>query len=642
MKLTAKQQTIIKELGYDKAVQMLFHFPIRYEFSEEKDYSEWQKGDRVIFHGSLFEPPRTFRFARNQSVTNFKVSYQNELISCVAFNRPYLKAETYREGITVTGIFNEKGAVTVQNVSNKPLEEIGEIKAIYATKQEIKQYEIVRLIKKLFAEVKMPDILDAHLQEKRGLLSRDQAMRQAHFPKDKKILSQALFTLKYEEFLVYHLSKALQTDVLKGEIRNVTAAQAINHLPFNLRADQSHVYQEILSDLNQAKPMRRLVQGDVGSGKTVVALLAALSMIEQAFQVAFLVPTEVLLYQHFETVKRLFPQVKAVLVNQFTDKETLLAIEKGRVDLVLGTHTLFQDKMKFKNLGLAIIDEQQRFGVKQREALVNKGEATDLLMLSATPIPQTLAQSLYMDLDVSTLTHSRQGKVETHIIKENSLRSITDTLGDKIAKKEQIYIVCPAIEESEVQGIRNVFEIHENLSHTFPQYRFAVLHGKMSSEEKEAILKGFQDHQYDILISTSVIEVGIDVHNANTMIIYNAEQFGLATLHQMRGRVGRGQEKGVCYLLSDLKTEESITRLKALEQYDDGFKLSEIDLQTRGMGDLLGVRQSGMPQFHCADIFNDVEILKLSKEDAAMVMANKHEYAQLLEHVRRVNQKKGD
>ena len=637
MKLTDKQKRIIVDLEYASPAQFLFHFPNRYEISENKDIQDWEIGDKISIEANLASDFRRVRFARNRTVTNFEVSFQNELVKVTTFIPFYLKASNFEDGILITGKVEESHKIIAQSVST--IKDIGEtlIKPVYSSKQHIKQYEISRLMRKLLDHIHLKDVVPEDYQKSRELIARQDAIETLHFPKTVNALNQAIHSIKYEEFLMYHLSSAYEYEQFRtGIVRSVKESLEIENLPFTLRADQDEAYKTILNDFNSSDKMQRLLQGDVGSGKTVVAFLAALSMIEQGYQTAFMVPTELLLFQHIATFEKLFPDVEYAVIQQDSDQEAYDQVEKGSVKMVFGTHSLFQKKMKFNNLGFIIIDEQHRFGVKQREALSKKGSYVDSLMLSATPIPQTLAQSLFLDLDVSTLSHSRKNKVETHLIYENSIRSILPDLNETLKRKEQIYVVCPAIEEGEKTNIRNVSDIHKSLSKEFNNYQVVMLHGRMTTQEKEAVLEQFANGSIDILVSTSVIEVGIDVHNATSIVIYNAEQFGLATLHQMRGRVGRGDVKGNCYILSSQSNEDSQARLEALVEHDDGFVLSQIDLKQRGMGDLLGLRQSGLPQFYLASIYDDIEILEKSKEDATELMKNIENYPVLEKHIQRL------
>lgn len=639
MKLTEKQALIIEKLGYQSAEGFLRHYPFRYESLFEKPVSQWQPGELVIFSATLVSSFKTFRFNRNQSRTTFEVLYDDTVISITLYNRPFLRQVHYNNGLVVVGTVTGPESVNARSISNKPISEQIGIQPIYATKSGIKQYEIKRLMKKVLKESDISNVLPKHFIDSYQLLNRKEAFEMIHNPSSFEKLDEALRTLKYEEFLTYHLQNALNAlELAQGihkEIDMKYLESKILNLPYALTEGQITSLDEIIRDLDSGRQMNRLLQGDVGSGKTVVALLSAISVVKAGFQVAFMVPTEILVGQHLKSVQNLFPELNvAILTSTGNNRESILReLEVGLVDLVIGTHALFQEDVKFKNLGFVIIDEQHRFGVDQRQSLIMKGNHVDILMLSATPIPRSLASSLYFDLDVSTIQSYPSSRKEniTYYIKENSMRSILDDLYKRLEDNDQIYIVCPSISENK-KGIRSVDAIYDQCLNLFPDKRVAKIHSQLKPEEKEIIMKDFSTGAIQILVSTTIIEVGIDVHSANTMVIYNAEMFGLATLHQLRGRIGRGNVQGTCYLLSSNESEEAVTRLSALTETSDGFRLSMLDLRTRGMGDLLGDRQSGLPNFILGDIEKDEKILSQAKIDAKSIVEdlNNTEYSTIV------------
>ncbi|MDE8333006.1 ATP-dependent DNA helicase RecG [Erysipelothrix rhusiopathiae] len=630
MKLTEKQLKIIETYGADTPESFLMVFPYRYERLEAKPRDAWRPGDTVVFSGRLLGGFKNFTFRRNQSVTNFKVVFQDAIVPVAIFNRRYLNTRHYEHGIVVVGVVGKEGNITAKTVSNKDIQDIVGIKPIYSQKSGIKQYEIERLILKIIENVSLPNIIPVEFQDQYKLMDRFDAVKSIHMPRSETELHHGLRTLKYEEFLAYHLSITLNNSDREYGVSKLferaKVLEEIEILPFKLTVDQKQSLDDILNDLESSKKMNRLLQGDVGSGKTVVAFLAAYANYLAGYQVAFMVPTELLLMQHVRSFQKLFPDINCVVLSQGIDHrdDVIQAIGTGEASVIFGTHALFQKDVVFHNLGLAIIDEQHRFGVEQRRALITKGKRVDTLMLSATPIPRTLAASLFFDLDVSTIETypSHRKEIETHWIHENSLRSIMKPIHDRLKNQEQIYIVCAAIEEGERAGVKNVHTICENLKPVFSSYNVDFVHGKMPSELKASKMQSFVSGDIDILISTSVIEVGLDVHNANMMIIYNAEQFGLATLHQLRGRVGRGGKQGVCYLLSSNESDETAHRMNALVSSHDGFELSMIDMRLRGFGDVLGQRQSGLPNFILGDIIKDENILKQAKTDAIAISQN--------------------
>lgn len=636
MKLTDKQLKIIEDLGYETPLEFLTHYPFRYEFLYEKDYDKWLSGDTLIFEGQLVSNFATYRFGRNQSRTTFKVLFQDEIVSCTIFNMPFLNTSHYKKGIVVVGTVGDNHGVNVKRVSNKPIETQKGIQPIYSTKTTIKQHEIKRLMYKLLEGLEIKDVIPDNYKEKYKLLDRQTAIRWVHLPKSEEHLKLALRTLKYEEFLLYHLVNGMNAgDLSKGFPKSwdsLKIEDAIKALPYRLTQDQTQALDEILSDLNAKKQMNRLLQGDVGSGKTVVALLSAYANILAGYQTVFMVPTELLLEQHYQSVLKLLPNIKIAVLSSTTENKTELLnqIKMGTFDLILGTHALFQEEVIFHKLGMVIIDEQHRFGVNQRRALIEKGDFVDTLMLSATPIPRSLAASLFFNLDVSNIQSYPAYKKEntTILIEENSIRSILDDLRMRLNTGDQMYVVCPSIDEKERKHVRNVTDIYTQFLQLFPSKKVAKIHSQIPTEEKEQIMHDFSLGLIDILVSTTIIEVGIDVHNANTMVIYNAELFGLATLHQLRGRIGRGESAGVCYLLSNHESKE---RLEALVSSNDGFELSMMDLKLRGMGDILGSRQSGLPHFILGDLDQDQAILAQAKIDAQEILQENRLYESLIE-----------
>ncbi len=640
MKLTLKQELIIEKLNYTDPHDFLKHYPIRYDFLALKPVQEWQEKDVVVIHGPLIGDFKRFSFGRNRAGIQFMVEYEQQLIRCTFFARLFVKKEQYENGITVIGSVS-KGAIIVKSLNQKPIEESLGIKPIYSLKSGIKNHEIHNLMKKILKKESFHNLLPESLINKYRLSDRDTAMREIHFPQNPNRLRDALRTLKYEEFLAYHLSLMLQSFEHTQGFAKVgkDIDDLISHLPFDLISDQEIAVNEIITDLKSNRKMQRMLQGDVGSGKTIVAFLAAIYVMRSKYQVAMMAPTELLARQHFESFKRFFPDIPVYLLTQdVKDKALVLELLKKESTLfVIGTHALFQDSVEFINLSFVIIDEQHRFGVDQRQRLIHKGEQVDSLMLSATPIPRSLARALFFDQEVSSITQYPQHRkeTETFLIQENSIRSIVDILTLQLQKREQIYVVCPSIYEDERAHVKNVYALEEQLSYVFEDYTVGVLHGQMSADEKTNVMNKFINNEIQVLICTTIIEVGVDVHNANTMVVYNAEQFGLATLHQLRGRVGRGKQAGQCYYLSKSEHE----RLEALLESSDGFELSLKDMRFRGFGDVLGKRQTGMPQFILADVIEDEKILNVSRDDAIEISKHQEEsqYQSIIKYAKSMN-----
>lgn len=472
-----------------------------------------------------------------------------------------------------------------------------------------------------------PEILPPALLAKRKLLGSTQALRGIHFPAGLAELDAAKARLAYEEFLLLATAwgiKRTQTKILeKGysyEIKRTLLTPLRQNLGFQFTNSQKHVINEIFRDLQSPRPMNRLLQGDVGSGKTVVALCAMLLAAENGYQAALMAPTEILAEQHFITFEKMLKAlgVKTAILTSSTKaaakRKILKELQDGTIQIIVGTHSLIQEDVKFANLRLAVIDEQHRFGVRQRAQLKEKTAKLDLLTMTATPIPRTLALAFYGDLEVSTLTELPPGRqpIQTETATEKlAFMRVTD----EVAKGRQAYIVYPLIEESEKISAKAVSEEFEKLKTVFPQFRLAMLHGQMTQEEKESVMADFAAHKTDILIATPVIEVGIDVKNATVMVIENAERFGLASLHQLRGRVGRGEHASYCILVAEHAGSIAKERVDIICRTCDGFKIGERDMQLRGPGEILGTRQSGELEFKAGDFFKDRDILTWAIED---------------------------
>ena len=472
-----------------------------------------------------------------------------------------------------------------------------------------------------------PEVLPPDLLSKRKLLSAPQALKAVHFPNSLAELQNARTRLAYEEFLLLATAwgiKRTQTKILAKDysyqIKKTLLTPFRQQLGFEFTNSQKKVINEIFKDLCSPRPMNRLLQGDVGSGKTVVALCAMLLAVENGYQAALMAPTEILAEQHFLTFKRLLSGLNvniAVLTSSTKTaarKKILKELADGKIDILVGTHAVIQDEVQFHNLRLAVIDEQHRFGVKQRSRLKEKTAKLDLLTMTATPIPRTLALAFYGDLEVSTLNELPPGRQPIRTESATS-KLAYDRVREEVQKGRQAYIVFPLIEESEKISAKAVTEEFEKLKKVFPQFRLAILHGQMSQAEKENVMADFAAHKTDILVATPVIEVGIDVKNATVMVIENAERFGLASLHQLRGRVGRGEHESYCILVPQHPGSVAKERVDIICATRDGFKIGERDMQLRGPGEILGTRQSGELEFKAGDIFKDKDILYWAIED---------------------------
>ena len=484
-------------------------------------------------------------------------------------------------------------------------------------------------------EFKVEEYLPTYLLEKYKLCGIDFAIRNIHSPSSKEALKIALYRLVFEEFLILQMglfyfksgineSSGIEFDE-KEKLKDI-----INSLPFNLTKAQSRALNEIINDMTSSKIMNRLVQGDVGSGKTVVALLALANVVLNGYQGALMAPTEILASQHYDSFKEIlesFNIKSELLVGSLTKKQkekVLQKVKNQEIDILIGTHALIEDKVEFKNLGMVITDEQHRFGVRQRGRLSNKGDSPDILVMTATPIPRTLALILYGDLDISIIDELPPGRqpIETIAIEHKRRKEAYENLvRDEVEKGRQVYVVCPLVEESEKIEATAASELVEELKREFfSDLRVGLLHGKMRPSEKDAVMDDFKNKKLDILVSTTVIEVGVNVPNATLMIIENAERFGLAQLHQLRGRVGRGKHKSYCILIYNSKTEVCKERMAIMEETTDGFKISQKDLEIRGPGEFFGTRQHGLPELRVANIFKHIKILKQAQLEARYII----------------------
>ncbi|MBM9499989.1 ATP-dependent DNA helicase RecG [Leptospira sp. 201903071] len=483
---------------------------------------------------------------------------------------------------------------------------------------------------------RIPEILPKQIVQKRELIAREESYREIHFPTDEDALEKARYRLKYEELFYFNLlieHKKKEREKIKRILwplpDSKTALSVRKNLPFQLTEDQETAIRKIQELTAKEQPAAVLLQGDVGSGKTLVALLTALRYLDNQIQVCMVAPTEILARQHYQTILAFLGNMPFLGIELLVGKEPkknryekLYRIKKGDTLFVIGTHSVFSEDVEFLDLGLVIIDEQHKFGVDQREALRSKGKNPDILAMTATPIPRTLCLTLYGDLDLLTIKSKPKGRmpIQTKWFQEDRRDGVYKSIRKYVSSGRQCYIVYPLVEESEKVDLKSCIEAYEQLKHEiFPDFQVGLVHGKMDTEEKDRVMKEFSKNRIQILVSTTVIEVGIDVPNSTVMMIEHADRFGISQLHQLRGRVGRGDQESFCILMTDSKvTDDARVRLDAMVNLSDGFALSEIDLQLRGPGELLGVRQSGLPDFRIADLREDSKLIELTREDAAL------------------------
>lgn len=650
-----KEIQYIKGVGPKKADKMsrlgiftirdaLYYFPRQFEDrSIEKQIMAITDGEKVTIKGRIKKISN--KRINRLDITEITVEDETGIISLIFFNKSYLK-NTYRVNDAIRSFGTVKkteyGRLEMHNCEieyERLIKNVGTIIPVYKLSNGVTNKDVMGVVRNIFdtSEVKIKEYLPMELVDKHRLCDINFAIKSMHFPTDKQSVQIAMYRLIFEElyFLQLGLFSIKGGNEIKSGINfNISGKidKIIRELPFSLTRSQKKALDEILGDMNSNRVMNRLVQGDVGSGKTVVAQLSLANCVFNGYQGAYMAPTEILAKQHFESFSEFFAgsDVKIELLTSSTTKKNnmriLESLENGDIDILIGTHSLIEDKVKFNHLGLVITDEQHRFGVRQRGKLSSKAENPDVLVMTATPIPRTLALILYGDLDISVIDELPPGRkaIETLAIKKNARGKLyKNNIRKEIEKGHQVYVVCPLVDESEVLDVSSATEVYEELSHRyFPDLKVGILHGKMKNSEKDDIMEAFKRGDIDILVSTTVIEVGVNVPNATVMIIENAERFGLAQLHQLRGRVGRGKEQSFCVLIYDSNNEVALERMKTMESSNDGFVLAEKDLSIRGPGDFFGTRQHGLPELMVANLLKHSKMLKIAQKEARLTYAN--------------------
>lgn len=647
---STNRQVLLESMGLHTLEDVYMHLPYRYDEIKEI----WPGGNdgKICVEGHIISTPKIF-FKGRFSRLSVKVKIKEEEYNVVIFNRHFLRPHL-KMGVVVTimGKLSDH-AITASTMLTKSLDEMGGIYPIYSLKEGITDKQFQKYVNKalMLSASHIVDFTPSEFKEKYHYMNKKDALYEVHNPTQKERIVASLKSLKYEEFLKFQLTMQyirIQRENEAGEAK-VFSHQEINAflktLPYHLTKDQQEATKAILRDLEKPTIMYRFLQGDVGSGKTVVSSIGLYANYLAGYQGALMAPTEVLATQHYRTLTQFFKNADikiALLVGALTPnkkEEIYQALAQGDIDIVVGTHALFQAKVRYKRLGLVITDEQHRFGVKQRKALKDKGKAVDFLVMSATPIPRTLALSLYGDMDVSTIHTMPSGRkpVITKYFQSASMKPFLKELKDYLKAGGQVYVICPAIEDNEDYQMTSAIKIAQGMAKYFePHYHVGLLHGGLSDQDKNRVMDEFAANKIQILVSTTVIEVGIDVHNANFMVIYDAERFGMSQIHQLRGRVGRGSEQGYCYLLSKATNEEAIERLQFLESHNDGFEISRYDLETRGPGEVLGSRQSGLATFVIGDVFKDFDILEMARDDAIEMIESYYKYDEYQSYIQTI------
>ena len=638
-------KAMVEKLAQLKIVtvkDLLEYFPYRYENYELIDIHHAMHEEKITVEAKVITACSVQYYGKMKARMSFNVLVNHEVVKVVVFNRQFLKNQLKLDTlITVTGKWDlGRKVITATDIIIGSAEGRG-IEPVYSLK-EIPTKTFKKIVKAAYEQFHslINDDLPLDLQQSYRLISYKDAVSFAHFPKNKEQVRQVERRITYEELLKFQLKIQYLRHQTKHEkvgankcFDEMKVEQFIHQLPFQLTEAQLTVLSEIKTDLMSPTRMNRLLQGDVGSGKTVVAAVSLFMTMLAGFQTALMVPTEILGQQHYKSFCELFSPFKEVNIEFLSSsvkgkrrREILEKLRQGEINLLVGTHAIIQQEVVFQNLGLVITDEQHRFGVNQRKMLREKGEFVDVLMMTATPIPRTLAISAFGDMDVSTITQMPKGRkpVETYLIDSGKLDRALNFIQDEILSKgQQAYVITPLIEESEAMDVQNAVEVYHLWQHHFQgRAKVGLMHGRLSQAEKDAVMDDFVANRSQILISTTVIEVGVNVPNANLMLIYDAHRFGLSQLHQLRGRVGRGSEQAYCLLMSDIKNEASLERLTIMTQTTNGFEISEADLKLRGPGDFFGEKQSGVPVFKMADLVQDFNILQVAMQDAYRLVSS--------------------
>lgn len=622
-----KTVEVLNKLNINSVNDLIEHYPFRYEILKQTSLYE----DKVVVSG-IVESTVTLNFFKKINKLSFKLNTNNKLVNVVIFNRGFLKNNLFvSKGITVIGKYDEKtNTITASDIKLFMLGNKEEIEPIYHSAKGINSKSLNKIINTALESNEVIDYIPAYINDKYDFMDKKSALTIIHNPKDLDNINEAIKRCKYEELFLF----MLKINALKRRNNNLNIGYKkdldmdkvndfINHLPFSLTTDQLNALNDIFNDLKSEKRMNRLIEGDVGSGKTIVSVISMYALFLCNYQSALMVPTEVLAKQHYANIKELFKEYDInieLLVGSMKKKEKEEAykrIKNGEANIIIGTHAIITDDIIYNNLGLVITDEQHRFGVNQRNSLRNKGNLPDVLYMSATPIPRTYALTIYGDMDISIINSMPNGrkKIITKVVDTKDIKKVLYKIKEELDNDHQIYIVSPLIEEADDEE-EDIQKLEKKFKLAFKNYNIGVLHGKMTSKEKDKIMDDYLNKKIDILISTTVIEVGVDVKNATMIVIFDAYKFGLATLHQLRGRVGRNSYQSYCVLV----TNKDSKRLNIMEEVSDGFTLAEEDLKLRGHGDLFGVRQSGDMSFKLANITKDYDLLLKAKDDSNKIL----------------------
>ncbi|MBU5669110.1 ATP-dependent DNA helicase RecG [Peptoniphilus sp. MSJ-1] len=635
-----KREELFHKLGIYTIKDLLLYYPRRYEDSSKIiKIKDAVIGEKNTFKVRIISKLQSRKIRKGLSLVSFLGEDETGETEISFFNAFYLNSQI-KIGSTYlvygkANIFKGRLSISSPEIEEiSQVKKLGKISPIYNLTEGLNNYSFEKLLEQVIDEDLFRENLTKEILKKYSFLGKNEAIKNIHFPSSRKSYILARQRLIYEELFLFELSilknkfQNERRDAIKFEIYD-EVYEFINNLPFELTEGQKNALDEVFEDMKKGKSINRLIQGDVGSGKTIIAIIIMYLAYLNGYQSSIMAPTEILAKQHFESFTQLLEPlgIKVKLLIGSTTKKVKMDIldnlEMGSVDILIGTHALIEENVKFRKLGLNVIDEQHRFGVVQRNRLQNKNKDAATIIMSATPIPRSLSLVLYADLDISVIKTMPKGrqKIDTIAINETMEEKSLAFIKKEIDSGRQAYVICALIEENEdYEELKSVEEVYEKLSDYFKEYKVALLHGKMKADEKNKIMEDFANGEINLLVSTTVIEVGINVPNATVMMIYNAERFGLSTLHQLRGRVGRGEYKSYCILYNLGKTEISWERMKIMTESNDGFYIANKDLELRGFGDILGTRQSGMPNLRLADPFRDTEILKYATDDAKNIL----------------------
>lgn len=633
-------------LGIHSVGQLLEYYPFRYEDYSLSDLTNVKDGDKITVSGTIVSVPVHQRYGRGKSRLSCKVVIDHFFVTSVWFNQVFLKDKLELQAeVVLTGKWDGKRKQITVSETEFPgrrtagTSKVGTLQPVYSVTAEMSQKWLRKVIAQALKQygTMIQEVLPQELVRRHDLMERREAIAAIHQPERMDEGQHARRRMVYEELVFFQLKmNALRAmnrrraDGLAQAVDRPAVRAFVRGLPFVLTKSQKDVIAEILDDMQAPYAMNRLLQGDVGAGKTVVAAAALFATVKAGYQGALMAPTEILAEQHMRSLEKLFEPwgvTVGLLTGSTTERQRrdmLGSLQMGMIDVVVGTHALIQDDVHFRQLGLVVTDEQHRFGVAQRAVLRRKGMNPDVLMMTATPIPRTLAITAFGDLDVSTLRELPKGRqpIKTYSVKHDMLERVLDFIKREADAGRQSYVICPLIEESEKLDVQNAIDVFVQLQGHFPNLKIGLLHGRMSAAEKDESMRSFKEGAVHVLVSTTVVEVGVDVPNATLMVVYDADRFGLSQLHQLRGRVGRGQHASYCILIADPKSEVGKERMRAMTDTTDGFEIARRDLELRGPGDFFGTKQSGLPEFRIADLMADFEVMEVARDDASQLVSS--------------------